>query len=138
MLSLFKRSLSFHSITSSLDYPRDKDGNNLVLHCLGLQSYIRELRELLSSIPEDPGTMVRDGWGCNIVHNRVFLFLVVRIRVVWITSQRNLLDSKTPKPSFPLLTHSAVQRKHLHVHYCKLVVLELVAKSLTCIWTGSC
>ena len=36
-----------------MDFPRDRDGNNLVLHCMGLQSYIQELAEMLSCLPED-------------------------------------------------------------------------------------
>lgn len=39
--------------SAAMDFPRDRDGNNLVLHCMGLQSYIQELAEMLSCLPED-------------------------------------------------------------------------------------
>lgn len=40
-------------VSSALDFPRDRDGNNLVLHGMGLQSYILEVKEMLSCLPEE-------------------------------------------------------------------------------------
>ena len=39
--------------SSMLDQPRDRHGRNLVLHCIDMQRYIHETRDLLTTVADD-------------------------------------------------------------------------------------
>ncbi len=49
-------------VSAALDFPRDRAGNNLVLHCTDLEGYNKEVRELLSTLPEHSNLVSYYSW----------------------------------------------------------------------------
>ena len=51
-------------VSKSLDHPRDKDGNNPILHCIELQHHVDELKSIVSTLPSRPQELVSNSLTC--------------------------------------------------------------------------